>query len=151
VIWWVTMRTQETVWKRGKADRRTVEAAAPPWLREILERSRLSLRALFRALDHLGLVQELPAEVQTLFHLDGDLAEALWALDQPIKRLNVAAMTQDTIFSLGAIPEALTAFLKLLSSNEQARLASEMKAVRASLARSDAYLQIPGRDPNADG
>ena len=59
-------------------------------------------------------------------------------------------MTRDTIAALGAIPAALRAFFELLSAPEQAELAFAVRAVRASLAPSDAYLQIPGRDPAAD-
>jgi hypothetical protein len=125
------------------------EEVAPAGLREVLETSRLSLLALFRTLDCLGLVQTLPRELRTLFELDADLAEALWALDQSIQRIDVTAMTRDTLASLAAIPEALTAFFALLSAPEQAELAFAVKAVRASLAPSDAYLQIPGRDPAA--
>jgi len=115
----------------------------------VLETSRLSLRALFRTLDRLHLAQKLPRELCALFELDADLAEALWVLDQPIRRFDVAAMTRDTIASLAAIPEALTAFFELLSASEQAELAGAVKAVRASLSLSDAYLEIPGRDPAA--
>ena len=56
-------------------------------------------------------------------------------------------MTRDTAASLGAIPEALTAFFALLSASEQTQLARMVNAVRAGLSTSDAYLQIPGRDP----
>ena len=91
----------------------------------------------------------LSRELRTLFHLDADVAEALWALDQPITRFDVMAMTRDTVASLATIPEALTAFLDLLNPSAQAQLAAAVKAVRASLAPSDAYLQIPGRDPAA--
>lgn len=122
----------------------------PAGLREMLETTRLSLRALFRALDLLHLAQRVPAELHALFELDADLAEALWALDQPIGRLDVAAMTRDTIASLDAIPDALRAFLGLLSAPARAKLEDCANAVRGSLVLSDAYLQIPGRDPAAD-
>jgi hypothetical protein len=121
----------------------------PPGLRDVLEANRLSLLALFRALDRLGLAQKIPPELRTLFELDADLAEALWALDQPSRRFDIGAMTRDTLASLAAIPEALHAFLQQLSAPAQAQLLPCMKAVRASLAPTDAYLQIPGRDPTA--
>jgi hypothetical protein len=116
-------------------------------MREVLEMCRLKLLALFRSLDRLHLAQELPPELRALFELDADLAEALWGLDQPMGSLDVRAMTRDTVASLGAIPEALTAFFALLSSSEQTQLAHTVNAVRAGLSTSDAYLQIPGRDP----
>jgi hypothetical protein len=125
----------------------TAEAVVPPGLRDVLEANRLSLLALFRALDRLGLAQKIPPELRTLFELDADLAEALWVLDQPSRRFDMGAMTRDTLASLAALPEALQAFLQQLSAAAQAQLLSCMKAVRASLAPADAYLQIPGRDP----
>lgn len=140
------MATRSAAGKRRKP-RRIVEEEAPSGMREVLEMSRLKLLALFRSLDRLHLAQKLPPELRALFELDADLAEALWALDQPIGRLDVRAMTRDTIASLGAIPEALTAFFALLSASEQTQLARTVNAVRASLAASEAYLQIPGRDP----
>lgn len=119
-------------------------------LRALLERSRLGLLRLFRALDRLGLAQEVPPQLRELFELDADLAEALWVLDQPPGQFDLSAMTRDTVASLGAIPDALTAFFALLSADEQSRLAACANAVRATLVASDAYLQIPGRDPAAD-
>lgn len=142
------MTTGYTAGKRGTSGR-TSEEEAPPGMREVLEMSRLKLLALFRSLDHLHLTQNLPPELRALFELDADLAEALWGLEQPIGRLDVRAMTRDTVASLGAIPEALTAFFALLNSSEQTQLAHTVNAVRAGLAASDAYLQIPGRDPAA--
>ncbi len=118
-----------------------------PGLRELLERSRLSLLTLFRALDHLELAQEIPSELHMLFELDADLAEALWVLDQPPGRFDLSAMTADTMASLSAIPDALRAFFALLSAPAQAELSVCADAVRATLVPSDAYLQIPGRDP----
>jgi len=124
-------------------DTTTVE----PGLRELLERSRLSLLTLFRALDRLELAQEIPPELHMLFELDADLAEALWVLDQPRGRFDLSAMTADTMVSLSAIPDALRAFFSLLSAPAQAELSVCADAVRATLVPSDAYLQIPGRDP----
>lgn len=119
-------------------------------LRALLERSRLGLLRLFRALDRLGLAQDLPPELRELFELDADLVEALWVLDQRPGQFDMSAMVRDTVASLGAIPDALTAFFALLNADEQSRLAACANAVRATLVASDAYLQIPGRDPAAD-
>jgi hypothetical protein len=140
------MATRPMAMKQGVAYG-TAEEQAPIGLREVLETSRLSLLALFRTLDRLHLVQTLPPELRILFELDADLAEALWALDQPIGCLDVTVMSHDTVGSLAAIPDALSALFALLSAPEQAQLAFAVKAVRASLCPSDAYLQIPGRDP----
>lgn len=133
----------------GSLNRKTTaEAGLPEGLREVLERQRLSLRALFRSLDRLHLVQDIPAELHALFELDADLAEALWALDQPIGRLDLAAMTRDTTASLAELPEVLWAFLGLFDARDRARLMACAVTVRDSLYPSDAYLQIPGRDSN---
>lgn len=114
----------------------------------MLERSRLSLLTLFRALDRLGLSQDIPAELHMLFELDADLVEALWVLDQPPGRFDLAAMAVDTMASLREIPGALRAFFALLNAPAQAELSICADVVRATLVPSDAYLQIPGRDPS---
>lgn len=118
-------------------------------LRGLLEAQRLELLAFFRALDRLGLMQSLPPELRDVFELDADLAEALWVLDQSSKRFDMAAMRRDTMASLRTIPAALNAVLALLEPSTQNELLARSKAVRDGLVLSDAYLQIPGRDPNA--
>lgn len=134
--------------RRSSRERKqTMESVAPAGMREVLEAGRLNLRALFRALDRLQLTQEVPSEVRDLFELDADLAEALWGLDQPLGRLDVEAMTADTCASLEVMPLALRRFFKLLSASDQEVLVEGVRVVRASLSASDAYLQIPGRDP----
>ena len=62
--------------------------AIPVDLRPRLEAARLNLLALFRALNRLDLSPaEIPQRlIRQLFELDGDYAEALWALDQPPQR-----------------------------------------------------------------
>ena len=62
----------------------------PPVFRARLENARLDLLALFRALDRMDLSPvEIPQrQIQQLFQLDADYAEALWALDQPPASLN---------------------------------------------------------------
>jgi hypothetical protein len=118
-------------------------------LRPQLERARLELRALFRALDDLGLAQELPEDLQLLFELDADFAEALWALDQPPGRLNMALMVRETQASLAALPAARADFLALLDGKRATRLAQQVARVHVELRPADAYLQVPGRDPDA--
>jgi len=118
-------------------------------LRGRLEAARLELLALFRALDQLQLAQSLPEELQCLFELDADLAEALWALDQRSAKLDWALMTRDTLTSIDAIPEAREDFLQALSKAERRRLDDRIGAVRATLRPEDAYIHVPGRDPQA--
>lgn len=136
---------------RVKKKRRRAEEAAsiPVGFRGRLESYRLGLLALFRALDHLLLAQDQPPDLRALFELDADLAEALWVLDQPIGRFDLAAMVRDTLASFAAIPHATDDFLDLLSAAARAELIPTVHAVRASLPTSDAYLQIRGRDPAA--
>jgi hypothetical protein len=119
-------------------------------LRALLERSRLGLLRLFRALDRVGLAQDLPPELRELFELDADLAEALWVLDQRPGQFDMSAMVRDTVASLGAIPDALTAFFGLLNADEQSRLAACSNALRTTMVTAEAYQDIPGRDPAAD-
>lgn len=139
------MRTGAAIPRRGTP----AERRAPPGLRQQLEATRLGLLALFRALDRLGLAQECPPELQELFELDADLAEALWVLDQPVGRFDLTAMTHDTVGSLRAIGTATSRFLDRLNPSARAELGACALTVRARLLRSDAYLQIPGRDPTA--
>lgn len=127
---------------------RTAEELTPPGLREQLERSRLNMLALFRALDRLHLAQEGSPQLHELFELDADFAEALWVLDQPAGRYDLDAMTADTVASLEAIGGAVHEFLRTLTEAEGWELAACMKVVRESLVLADAYLQIPGRDPS---
>ncbi len=74
---------------------------------------------------------------------------ALYALDQPFGRLDVAAMVHDTLASLEAIPSARKNFQGTLSRSEQRRLADRIAVVRATLQAEDAAGQVPGRDPCA--
>ena len=122
------------------------EAAA---LRPHLERARLELRALFRALDELVLAQELPDDLELLFELDADFAEALRALDQPPGHLNMAIMVRDTQASLVALPAARADFVAPFDGTRARRLTQHAARVHAQLRPADAYLQVPGRDPGA--
>jgi len=133
----------------AKRRSRTVEDVVLPGLRERLVSRRLDMLALFRALDRLSLAQDRPPELHELFELDADLAEALWALDQPVGGIALNAMTRDTLDSLEAIPRAVLDLLQLLSAPMREALAPCVKAVREALVLADAYLQIPGRDPAA--
>src|SRR2546425_9365859 len=66
----------------------------PDGLRARLEVARLDLLALFRALDGMNLSsEEIPQRLlRQLLAWDADLAEALWALDQPAGSLDRRAM-----------------------------------------------------------
>jgi len=116
-------------------------------LRPRLEKARLELLPLFRALDQLHFGQHLPSELRELFELDADFAEALCVLDQPARRLDWAAMTRDTLASLEDLEPARTYFLDLLPPADRTQLLPRVEALRSTLKPEDAYLQIPGRDP----
>lgn len=118
-------------------------------LRPRLEQARLDLLALFRALDQLHLSQELPDELHDLFELDADFAEALCVLDQPTHPLDWAAMKRDTLDSLEEIDSARQYFLDSLPPKPRNKLEAQTQLVRSGLKPEDAYLLIPGRDPQA--
>ena len=118
-------------------------------LRPKLEEARLELRALYRALDRMLLAQDLPAELRQLQELDADLAEALWVLDQPRGRFNLSAMIEDTLASLNRLPAARARFLASFDDATRSAIEDRAQATRMVLAPSDAYLEIPGRDPAA--
>ena len=92
----------------------TVEKHLVTGLRARLEAARLDLLALFRALDSLLLAQHQPPELRAILELDADCAEALVVLDRSPARLNLAAMTRDTLASLDDIPRARHKFLGTL-------------------------------------
>ena len=97
---------------RGMTHRSPLEI--PGDLRTRLEVARLDLLALFRALDCMDLSpHEIPQRLlRQLFELDGDLAEALWALDQPEGRLDQRVMLRDTFTALDQLPSACAQFRK---------------------------------------
>src|SRR5437016_8514047 len=98
--------------RHARAMARRFTAEIPVDLRARLERARLDLLALFRALDRMDLSPaEIPQRLlRQLFELDADLVEALWALDQPAGHLNLGAMLRDTLAALEQIPDASTRF-----------------------------------------
>ena len=108
---------------------------------------RLNLLSLFRTLDRLHVAQDLPGELDRLFDLDADLAEALWVLDQPVDRFDVVAMTQDSLASMEAVPQMLVEFLETLPLGDRIRVAETLPSLRRSLSPEEAYNEIPGRDP----
>lgn len=118
-------------------------------LRPRLEEARLELRALYRSLDRMRLAQELPAGLRRLQELDADFAEALWVLDQPRGRFNLTAMANDTLASLSRLAPARAAFLAMFDDATRVALEDRAQATRTVLSPTDAYLEIPGRDPDA--
>lgn len=128
---------------------RHTTVALPTDLRARLEKARLDLLALFRALDRMDLsAAEIPQRLlRQLFELDADYGEALWALDQPPGKLNQRAMLRDTLAALEQLPQRLIQFRNFLPPRAQRTLPSLELAVRRSLDSREAYNMIPGRDP----
>ena len=128
---------------------RPTTLALPPDLRARLEKARLDLLALFRALDRMDLSPiEIPQRLlRQLFELDADYGEALWALDQPPGKLKQRAMLRDTLAALEQLPQRLIQFRNLLPPRAQRTLPSLELSVRRSLNPREAYNMIPGRDP----
>ncbi len=122
--------------------------ALPPDFRARLERARLDNCALFRALDRLDLhPTEIPQGLlRALFELDADYAEALWVLDQPRGRFDLAAMLRDTLAALEKLPVAQATLRQQLPPRIHPRLHALESAIRAALDPREAYTDIPGRD-----
>lgn len=131
-------------WRKKTRDRHEAEKLRPQ-----LEATRLDLRALYRALDRMRLAQQLPAQLRRLQELDADFAEALYVLDQPPRDLDWRMMIDDTRASLARLPATREAFLSTFDEVTRAALEERVELTRAVLAPSDAYLEIPGRDPVA--
>ena len=123
----------------------------PGDLRTRLEVARLDLLALFRALDRMDLSpHEIPQRLlRQLFELDGDLAEALWALDQPEGRLDRRVMLRDTFTALDQLPSACAQFRKQLPARAHPSLEQLEGSVRKALNLKEAYNMVPGRDPES--
>ena len=120
----------------------------PDDLRSRLENARLSLLALFRAMDQIDLS---PAEIpqralQQLFHIDADYAEALWALDQPAGRLNFKVMLRQTLASLDQLPQRVTQLRKNLPPRSHPKLEELEASIRKAFDPKEAYNQVPGHD-----
>jgi hypothetical protein len=141
------MRSRPGGSKIGKPS--AFEQGLPPGLRQRLENARLDLRALFRAADQLFLAQRISPELNHLFELDADFAEVLHLMDLAPQGIDVKAMLRDTEASFRAVPDARAAFLADLGTPQRKILDFEASIVRAALPLKDAYIDIPGRDPNA--
>src|SRR5713226_1257774 len=121
----------------------------PGDLRARLEIARLDLLAMFRALDRMDLSPaEIPQRLlRQLFELDADLAEALWALDQPEGNLDRRAMLRDTLAALDQLPPRCTQFRGKLPARAHPTLEQLEDTVRKALNPKEAYNMVPGRDP----
>jgi len=135
--------------RHAQAMARRSTAEIPVDLRARLERARLDLLALFRALDRMDLSPtEIPQRlIRQLFELDADNVEALWALDQPPGSLDLHAMLRDTLAALDQLPEACARFRTNLPRRAQSILAQMEITVRHSLDPAEAYSMVPGRAP----
>jgi hypothetical protein len=124
-------------------------AQIPPDLRPRLETARLDLLALFRALDRMHLTPaEIPQRLlRQLFELDADYVEALWALDQPVGKLDQHAMLRDTLAALEQLPQACARFRAHLPSHAHPTLVRLEAELRNQLNLTEAYSMVPGRDP----
>jgi hypothetical protein len=93
-----------------------------------------------------------PAEIpqrllRQLFELDGDYAEALWALDQPPETLDRHAMLGHTLAALELLPEVCASFRTKLPLRVHPALTQLESTVRRELDPTQAYSMVPGRDP----
>jgi len=135
--------------RHARAMARRSTAEIPVDLRARLEKARLDLLTLFRALDRMDLSPaEIPQRlIGQLFELDADYAEALWALDQPSTSLDLHAMLRDTLAALDQLPEACARFRTHLPHRAHPILAQLEITVRSSLDPAEAYSMVPGRSP----
>ena len=135
--------------RHAQAMARRSTAEIPVDLRARLERARLDLLALFRALDRMDLSPtEIPQRlIRQLFELDADYVEALWALDQHPDSLDLHAMLRDTLAALNQLPEACARFRTNLPRRAQSILAQLEITVRRGLDPAEAYSMVPGRSP----
>ena len=133
--------------RHARAMARRSTAEIPADLRARLERARLDLLALFRALDRMDLSPaEIPQSlIRQLFELDADYVEALWVLDQPPASLDLHAMLRDTLAALDQLPEACARFRTHLPRRAHPKLTRLETTVRSSLDPAEAYNMVPGR------
>lgn len=118
-------------------------------LRPWLETARLDLRALYRAVDRMRIAQDLPLQLRRLQELDADYAEALYVLDRPPGGIDWSRMIGDTRASLQRLPAFREAFLLTFDETVRAGIEERVQHMRDLLVPEDAYLEIPGRDPDA--
>jgi hypothetical protein len=91
---------------------------------------------------------EIPQRlIRQLFELDANYVEALWALDQPVGKLDLHAMLRDTLAALEQLPQASARFRKHLPSRAHPTLGRLESELRGRLNPVEAYTMVPGRDP----
>ncbi len=133
--------------------RLTVEQAPgmPHDLRQVLEEERLESLILFRTLDRLGVGEREVGKraLLELMELDADCAEALWALDQPARKIAPKPMLRDTLESLKILPARREAYVESLPKSLKAEVQSLRKRVELTVSPHEAYNCVPGRDPSA--
>jgi len=119
----------------------------PTDLRSRLEVARLDTLALLRALDRALIpLPHLPhAELHQLYALDADCAEALWALKQPARSLDVATMVRETLASLQHLPAARDVVRTRVPTPP--RVEELESSIRAELDPREAYNDVPGYSP----
>jgi hypothetical protein len=123
-------------------------AVVPPDFRARLEAARLDTLALLRALDRgLGSHPAPTAPLVTLAHEDADCGEALWALDQPPRTLDLVAMVRDTTATLTRLPRTRQHVRDALPPLTRDHVAQLERVIRAALDPREAYNDVPGRDP----
>lgn len=97
----------------------------------------------------MRVAQDIPVQLRRLQELDADYAEALYVLDRPPHGIDWSRMIGDTRASLQRLPAAREAFLTTFDGSMRAEIEARARQMRNLLAPEDAYLEIPGRDPNA--
>src|SRR6266852_5628260 len=102
--------------------------------------------------DARGMAHHSPVEIpqrllRQLFELDADLAEALWALDQPEGSLHRRAMLRDTLAALDQLPPKCAQFRGKLPARAHPTPEQLEGGVRKALNLKEAYNMVPGRDP----
>lgn len=121
----------------------------PKDLRRRLELARLDTLALLRAADQASIDPHLvEPELDQLYELDADCAEALWALDQPPDALDFKAMVSDTLASLDRLVGARELLRKRLSKRDLSRVITLETDIRINLHPHEAYNGLADQDPH---
>lgn len=97
----------------------------------------------------MRIAQDLPLQLRRLQELDADYAEALYVLDRPPGGIDWSRMIGDTRASLQRLPAFREAFLLTFDETVRAGIEERVQHMRDLLVPEDAYLEIPGRDPDA--
>lgn len=121
----------------------------PKDLRRRLEVARLDTLALLRAADQASIDPHLiEPELDQLYELDADCAEALWALDQPPDALDFKAMVSDTLASLDKLVGTRELLRKRLSKRDQSRVIALETDIRINIHPQEAYNGLADQDPH---